>query len=156
MRLDQALTKIGVHVVQVDSDSERMTLFLRVAKEPLAARRWNLAASQFVQAAANSGQKSGTWNAEVSKVLYSKGSIVKFSWRVILSGNLKTAQRVFGEAALAALKAGVEVTSAPLVGNRPPVHDPAKGKIKGGYMVGSAGDSVAASVIARHFMPGVS
>ena len=151
MRLDQALAKIGVHVLSVDSDSGAMTLFLRVSKDPLNARRWNQAASKLVIAAA----KGGAWEAEVAKVLYAKGTIVKYHWRVILSGNLKTAQRVFGEKTLEALRSGVEVTSARLVGNRPPVHDPANGKMKGGYPVSGAGDSAASSMIAGHFIPGV-
>jgi len=156
MRLDQALTKIGVQVLKVEEvpQANQLIILLRVKPDALSRQRWNQTATKLVLCA-EKGKRSGIWGAEIAKVLYAQGGSVRFVWRAILHGELNTAQRLFGEAALEALRTGVEVTSAPLVGQVEYPHDPAKGKLKGGYAVSSEGASPAASMIAGHFMPGV-
>lgn len=155
MRLDQALAKIGTQVLSADKTPDSLTILLRVLKDSdgANARRWHQAASKLVLLAESSGKKSGTWGAEVAKVLYATHEVVKFQWRVVLTGNTQTAQRIFGEGALEALRSGVEVTSAPLVGQIQYEYDPAKGKLKGGQFVGSSGDSAGPANIAPHFVP---
>jgi hypothetical protein len=150
MRLDQALSKIGVRVLKADSSSKRLVLHLRVLTEkPRASARWNQAASGLVLAA-EKNKAVGAWGAEVSKVLFAQGTAVRFVWRVVFTGKIQAAQRVLAEAALAALREGVEVTSMPLVGNKRPVIDPSRGKFKGGHDVGTA-----EQVVAHAMTPGV-
>jgi len=157
MRLDQALAKIGVQVIEANPQAGQLTIHLRVLRDHqgLNASRWNKAASKLVTLAESSGRKSGSWDGEVAKVLSANAGVVTYTWRVVLTGNVKTAQRIFGEAALEALRTGVEVTSAPLIGQVQYEYDPAKGKLKGGHPVGSAGDSAGPANIAPHFTPGI-
>ncbi len=161
MKLDQALKKIGVQVIRVirviraDSEENQLVLHMRVDRDPEAVRRWKLVASKLVLAA-EKGAASGSWSAEIAKVLFAQGSTVKFIWRATLSGNVKTAQRIFGDSALQALRSGGELNSFPLIGNENPPFDPARGKLKGGHPLGAGGDSMAASqAIAMHFTPGM-
>lgn len=146
MRLDQALEKIGVQVVKAVPGEGQLTIFLRVTQRPLASKRWNQTATTLVLAS-EKGKRSGQWGAEVAKVLYNQGGSVRFTWRVVFTGNIKTAQRIMGEAALEALRTGVEVMSMPLVGNRPPEINPAEGKLKGGHKMGTAEYLVAANMV---------
>ena len=153
MRLDQALAKIGVEIVDMDTKPEKMVLLLRVhTDDPSYKPKWADAASRLVQKVYET-RKGGTWSAEVSKLLMTAdGQHVKFFWRVILAGHQGTAQRVFGEAVLESLRAGVEITSMPLVGQVQYEHNPAEGKIKGGYGVGSAGGSAGPGLVSSHFV----
>lgn len=145
MRLDEALQKIGVEVVKVSSDSNRLTLILRVHRDRdgLNMRRWNYAATKLVKTS-NKAAKARLWSADVSKVLMESGGAVVYFWRVILTGNVKTGQRVFGEAVLEGLRQGVEIKSMPLVGQVQYERDPAKGKLKGGHSLGT-GEGIAAA-----------
>lgn len=145
MRLDQALQKIGVEVVKVDPHPNRLTLLLRVhrSKDGLNQKRWAFAASKLVKAS-NKASKANLWSADVSKVLMESGGAVVYFWRVILTGNVKTGQRIFGEAVLEGLRQGVEIKSMPLVGQVRYERDPANGKLKGGHSLGS-GESIAAA-----------
>lgn len=146
MRLDQALQKIGVEVVKVDPSGTQLTLLLRVHKnDPLYMKRWTFAASQLVKASA-SAQRAGMWSADVSKALVLSNGGVVFFWRVILNGNIKTGQRIFGEAVLEALRQGAEIKTMPLVGQVTYPRDAASGKLKGGHATGTA-----EGIIAAHF-----
>lgn len=147
MRLDQALQKIGVEVVKADTEAGKLTILMRVhrSRDGLHQKRWAYAASKLVKVA-NKSSAAGQWGADVSKVLVESHGAVVYFWRVIFFGNLKTGQRVFGEAVLEALRQGVEIKSMPLVGQVRYEHDPATGKLKGGHNLGTG-----ESIVGAHF-----
>lgn len=146
MRLDQALAKIGVEVVDTNKSNDALTLLLRVRQDiRLSSERWNRAAAALVKSSAK-GKQSGQWDADVSKVLLERNGSVVYLWRVVLSGSVKKGQQRFGDCVLEALRHGVEVKTMPLVGQVKYPYDPASGKLKGGHDLNSA-----TGVVAMHF-----
>jgi len=129
MRLDQALNKIGITVIKASKESDGLTLHLRLSLEEQVSTRWRTLMQEFLPIAEDAEQ----WSADVSKHLRTIGGQIKYNWRITLRGNVRVAQRILTEQVLNSLKAGVDITSFPLVGQKRYEVDAAKGKLMGGH-----------------------
>jgi hypothetical protein len=146
MTFDQALKRIGVTIVKTENGQNKVILLLRV--NPKQADLWNDTLTEYLLASAD---RRVNWTTDVSKYFYPvpDQGVVKYLWRVILSGNPRAAAEAMGRAAQRAIAAGVEVTSQPLVGRREYEFDPARGKIAGAHGVDSAATILANALGAR-------
>lgn len=141
MRVEQALAKIGVSIADASDDDGTMTLMLRIQGDPTTQRRWRKTLERFLLA---EEKGRAQWQADVSKHFFAKAGAVRFLWRLVFTGNVKTASRVLRDCALESLKDGVEVTSLPLVGRVNYEFDPTKGKFKGAHDIGVGAKALAA------------
>lgn len=117
MRLDHALTKIGVQIVRHHSPGpQSSTLMLRVPKGALPL--WSRIVEDFLTAAETIPSGQVAWTADVSRVYFldKETKLVRYLWRVVLSGNCAGGAETLGMLAIRALSSTVELTSQPLVG----------------------------------------
>lgn len=147
-RLDQALAKIGVSVVEYSETKDRFTAMLRVPdpKDARNAKRWQ----RFIEKSVLFASTAKAWTLDLSKVFYATNGSVRFLWRIVAVSKAEdtaTPKRILSEIALEALREGAEVTEVPLIGRVEYVPDPANGKLKGAYPAGS-GEQLVASLFA--------
>jgi len=151
MRLDQALTKAGFVLLDATKGGAgELTLVLRIpTKDPIVPARWHSWMSHILAAS----EKAKAWKVDVSKFFYSENGSMKYRWRIVFSGNVKQGQHMGVQAALNALRTGVEVNEIELIGQENLIPDPRNGKFKGAYKRGE--NDVASQVVASAFMPAV-
>lgn len=145
-RLDQALAKIGATVTEYKEAEGRFTLMVRAPapKDEVNAARWRL----FIEKTILFSTTVKSWKLDFSKVFFAHEGIVRFLWRIVVTGEaVDSAKRVLAEIALETLAEGIEVTEVPLVGRVEYEHNPAKGKLKGAYGINSGGSSVADQLV---------
>ena len=138
MRLDHALTKVGIQIVRQHSPDKRSaTLMLRVPQSSMGI--WAQVVEEYLLAAETSQTADLRWTTDVSRVYFvdKESRSVRYLWRVTLSGNCAGAAEVLGMAIIRCLSGTVEVTSQPLVGR---VAYPGT---KGGHSQGAAQTMIA-------------
>lgn len=133
MRLDQVLARIGVEIVKSEPTKTKVVLFLRAGRKPQHIAQWKRTIEEYLSAEAEQREKS--WSCDISRSYYlAQAKAVKYLWRVIITGDVRTGAESFGQAALRSLSAGgAEVMSMPLVGQVNYEFNPAEGKMKGGH-----------------------
>jgi hypothetical protein len=146
MKLDQIFAKAGFVILDAKKDDERFTILVRVpTQKTLVPARWKAWMDQVLGAA----EKAKSWSIDVSKVFYSERGQMKYRWRIQLGGNIKQAQHMCVQAAINALRTGVEVTEIELIGQENLSPDPRNGKFRGAYKRGEA--DLASQVVAGAF-----
>jgi hypothetical protein len=141
MRLDAALKRVGVTIRSTEKKPDGgVVLLLRV--DPSKASLWADTVNEFLLASAN----EEAWRTDVSKRFFPAQGVVKFFWRVVLSGDVSLAGQALGLAATRAVQQGVEVTSMPLIGRKEYPFDPSRGKLKGAHDAATAQSAVAVAV----------
>lgn len=136
MKIDQILKKIDVTLVRVEKsqDGRTLTLYLRINRSERTFQRWRAVVEEVLLAADHNVAEKLGWKIDVSQYYYvSPEKVVRYLWRVILTGNVRAGAEALGQAILRVLSQGADVTSMPLVGRKQYAFDPAAGKMKGAH-----------------------
>lgn len=151
MRVDQAFQKAGFELVHAKRDKERglLTMDVRIPlQSPKVPTRWKQVLDQMLTAQeAYAERGNATWDIDISKRFFSKRGVVRYLWRIAMSGNLEECQLMLAQATLASLRVGNEITEVLLIGQENLTPDLANGKIRGAYHRGE--DDRASGVVAQ-------
>lgn len=143
MKLEDSLKRVGVTIVRQDpAAGGGAVLFLRVADQ----EKWTSVLQGFLPTAEKN--RNAGWQADVSKNFFSRDGVVRYLWRVVLSGDAEAAALALGKAALAAARSTTEIMEVQLVGRKEYEFDPERGKIKGAHDMAAA-PGILASAIGR-------
>lgn len=136
MRLDQILLRIGAEIVKTDNTPTKVVLFVRSGREQRQLQQWRKMIEEYLGAATNQPK----WQLDISRSYYiTAAKAVKYLWRIIITGDVRSGAEAFGQAVTRSVAVGVsQVTSMPLIGNVQYPYDPANGKMKGGHDLGRA------------------
>jgi hypothetical protein len=146
MKLDQVFAKAGFVILDAKKQGDNIVVLVRVpTREQIVPLRWKT----WMDTVLGSAERATAWGVDVSKVFYSERGVMKYRWRIVLSGNTKQAQHMCVQAALNALRAGVEVNEIELIGQENLTPDPRAGKFRGAYKRGEM--DVASQVVASAF-----
>lgn len=118
MNLSQAFSKIGVEVKRVSKQGRQTVILVKIPADDTGKvqTRWKAAIEEVVVRSHEESEKQKRWSADVSKWFFAMDGGVRFLWRIVLNGNFETSEPVIVNSILAGLRAGVEVTSMPLIG----------------------------------------
>lgn len=155
MRLDQAFKRAGFEIVsaQKEQGGKRLVFDVRVPLQGQVPNRWKLMIEEVLLTAEAFERKENTkWQVDISKRFYSKNNVVRYLWRVVMSGDLSACQAVFVASVLASLRSGNELKEVPLVGNVDLTPDFKNGRVRGAYARGE--EDRASGVVASAMMGG--
>jgi hypothetical protein len=128
MEIEEVLRRIGAEIVKTEQRPDSLRLWCRIPNRSI--RAWAVGLKDFL------GRAGKTWDADVSKSYFLKDGAIRFTWRVILSGDYAAGQAELVLAlSPAQSESSMEVTSMPLVGRVEYVLDTARGKTKGAHNV---------------------
>lgn len=135
MRVDQAFRRAGFEIVEATKENGVLTFSVRVPlHQEVVPMRWKMMMEHILVTAeviASKPQKK--WGIDIAKRFFSKNGVVRFLWRVQMTGDLTSAQAALVQAVLNALRVGNELREVPLIGQANLVPDPKNGKFKGAY-----------------------
>lgn len=156
MRLDQAFKKAGFEIVSAQKDAQggkRLVFDVRVPIQGQIPNRWKLMMEEVLITAEIFERKENVkWQVDISKRFFAKNNIVRYLWRVVMSGDLAACQAVFVSSVLASLRSGNELKEVPLVGNVDLSPDLKNGRVRGAYTRGD--EDRASGVVASAMMGG--
>ena len=154
MRVDQAFNRAGFEIVSANKVAGSLVFDVRVPMRGLIPARWKTFMSTILPTAEQVGKNpTPKWGLEISKRFFSQKDVVRYLWRVVMTGNLAACQALVVTATLDSLRTGVEVSEVPLVGQTNMLPDPTKGRFKGAYPK-TEGDDAAARAVASAFSVG--
>ncbi len=146
MDLVAILKKIDVTVVRHENPAGQNTLrlFLRINRDKIRFAQWRGVIEEYLLDAKTKAAKTNGWNVDISQAYYvTDEEVVRYLWRVVISGNIRAGAEALGQAVLRVVSQSADVTEFPLVGRKKYAFDPANGKMKGAHDLKSAQSIVA-------------
>lgn len=155
MRVDQAFARAGFEIVNATKNGDQLVFDVRVPVRDNIPSRWtNLLAQVLPHAESVAGKAKPKWLLEVVKRFYSKNGVVRYLWRVTMSGNLAAGQAVLVQSTLDALRTGHELDEVPIPGQMNMQPDPAHGRFRGSYANKDGSGAAASMAVASAFTAG--